>query len=744
MPAKESAKFFPSLSAPSPPGSSDCSTRRLPVHTNGQTMYRPQLKYSLIAFAVMQAFGTAASAQTMTEVVITGAKSPANERAAIGGFGDAPLLQTPASIAVIDRQQMQDFGIRNSSDAMKYDASVSDAYNAVGYAENFSIRGFALDNTSSYRKDGIAMPGDTQIPLENKERIEVLKGLAGLQAGVAAPGGIVNYVIKRPTATDLRSASVEVRERGTLYGSVDLGGRFADKRFGYRLNAAGEKLRSYVLGADGERQFVAGAFDWQITPDALLQFDVDYQHKSQLTAPGYQLIRGVTLPTGITQTMLLNDQPWAKPVDTKSTNAGLRFEYRLSDAWQASVSLNKHWFKRDDYTAFPYGCSNEGAGFYPGYCSNGDYDVYDYQSVGETNSPFGAQALVQGKLATGAIQHQLTLGAALFTRSEKSGNSVYEYVGSSNIYRNVVVPPAPTNLATGTILERRSENERALFVQDIATLSPQFTLHTGLRYVQLKRDQLGQEDKPQARIDRRFVLPSLALVYGAGQDWNVYGTLTHGLEHGGIAPFGSENYKVALEPSRSKQFELGVKGAVNRDTTVSAALFQIRRAFEFTNGANVYLRAGTATHRGLELSAQGRADTSVRYGLSLLALHSRQQDTGDAHVEGKRATDVPNFKSSAWLEYSVPAAAGLKVNAAWQYASKKAFDLANTVEVPGYHLFDVGASYATRLAGATTTLRLGVNNVFDKFYWRDVTPALGGYLLTGAPRTVRVSAQFDF
>ena len=705
-------------------------------------MYSPHLKYSSIAFAVMQAFAATASAQTITEVVITGARSPAGDRAAIGGFGDALLLQTPASIAVIDRQQMQDFGIRNSSDAMKFDASVSDAYNAVGYAENFSIRGFNLDNTSSYRKDGIAIPGDTQIPLENKERIEVLKGRAGLQAGVAAPGGIVNYVTKRPTASDLRSVGVEVRERGTLYGSVDLGGRFADKRFGYRINTAGEKLRSYVKGADGERQFVSGAFDWQITPDVLLQFDVDYQHKSQLTAPGYQLIRNVSLPTGISQTMLLNDQPWAKPVDTQSTNAGLRVEYRIDDAWQASISANQHWFKRDDYTAFPYGCSNEGAGFYPGYCSNGDYDVYDYRSVGEKKSPFGAQAMLQGRFGTGTVWHQLTLGTSLFTRSDAAGDYVYQYAGSSNIYRNVAVPPAPGNPATGPVFERRSENERALFAQDIATLSPHIKLHTGLRYVQVRRDEAIAGGT--ARSDDSFALPSVALEVGLNRNWTAYGALTHGLEHGAIAPIETTNQNRALAPSRSKQFEIGVKGAIGNDTTVAAALFQIRKGHEFTNSANTFVRAGDATHRGLELSARGKTDASLHYGLSLLALHTEQQGTGLADFDGKHVTDVPKLRTSAWLDYAVPMVAGLKVNAAWQYAGEKAFDLANTVNVPAYHLFDVGASYATRLVGAATTLRFGVNNVFDKFYWRDVTPALGGYLLTGAPRTLRASAQFDF
>ncbi|HEU4851197.1 MAG TPA: TonB-dependent receptor plug domain-containing protein, partial [Telluria sp.] len=391
-------------------------------------MPNPTLKHTALAIALSQAFAVPVFAEDAppaqieaapTEVVVTAQRPAQTKHAAVGGFSDMPLVRTPASIMVIDRTLMDELGIRNTTDAMKLDASVSDSYNAVGYAEQFSIRGFTLDNTSSYRKDGMAIPGDAQIPLENKERIEVLKGLAGLQAGVAAPGGIVNYVTKRPTNAPLRSVTVEVKERGTVYGAVDIGGRSDDKRFGYRINAAGERLRSYVKGADGEREFISGAFDWQITPQALLQLDMDYQYKSQITAPGYQLIRNEVLPTGVSAKTLLNDQPWTKPVETKNSNVGLRFEYLFANDWRASVAMNKHKFQRDDYTAFPYGCSNEGDGFYPGYCSNGDYDVYDYQSVGESKSPFSAQALLQGKFATGAIGHELTLGASLFRRSDR-------------------------------------------------------------------------------------------------------------------------------------------------------------------------------------------------------------------------------------------------------------------------------------------------------------------------------------
>ncbi|MFC5548555.1 TonB-dependent siderophore receptor [Massilia aerilata] len=720
---------------------------------------KPELKYSLLACAIAQAFAFNAHAQEqgqpIAEVVVTGARAPNLERAAVGGFADTAIVDTPASITAIGRSQMQDLSIRSATEAMRYDASVSDAYNAVGYAEQFSIRGFALDNNYSYRKDGFAIPGDTQIALENKERIEVLKGLAGLSAGVATPGGIVNYVTKRPTNTPLRSATVEVSERGTLYGTVDLGGRFEDRRFGYRINAAAADLHSYVRGANGERQFVSGAFDWQISPDAKLELDMDYQHKAQLTAPGYQLIRGEVLPSGVSSKLLMNDQPWARPVDTRDTNLGLRFEYRLADGWKATIAGNKHWFKRDDYTAFPYGCSNEGDGYYPGYCSNGDYDVYDYQSVGERKSPWGVQAMLQGRFATGALRHQLTVGASWAERHDSFGDYVYDYVGYSNIWHPLDTPHVGPERVTGPVFERRSDQESALFAQDIVGITSQLTLHGGLRYVQTKRRDYIDPDYVASRDS--FLLPSVALVYGLNRDWNVYGAVSHGLQHGGIAPMETANENQVMEPGRSKQFEIGMKGSM-AGLNLSASLFQIRQGLEYTDPNRTlpvvvdgeteqrhpYVRGGRETHRGLELAADGKLGAGLQAGVSLMALNTRQDGTGDAAIDGKRVTDAPNFKSTTWIEYAVPRLPGLKLDANWQYAGRKAFDVENRVLVPGYHVFGLGAAYGLKVGATKITLRARVDNLFDKFYWRDVTPALGGYLLPGAPRTFRLSGQFDF
>ncbi|HEY0587209.1 MAG TPA: TonB-dependent siderophore receptor [Pseudoduganella sp.] len=690
---------------------------------------------TLAALAVASAFAPAAYAQDqkMTEVVIT-ANRIAAERASVAGFSEQPLLQTPASVSVVTREQMQELGIFSTTDAVKFDASIGDAYNAVGYAEQFSIRGFKLNNANSYRKDGHPISGDTQIPLENKESIEVLRGLAGLQAGVAAPGGVVNYVTKRPTDNNLRSAVFAVGERGSVLGTVDLGGRFEDKRFGYRINAAGERMRSIIKGADGHRSFVSGAFDFRISPQALLQIDADYQKKSQKSAPGFQLIGGTSLPVVDADTFL-NDQPWAKPVETESSNIGVNFQYQLSPEWKATLSANQHHFKRDDYTAFPYGCGNEL--LWPGFCSNGDYDVYDYRSLGEKKKPLSAKALLNGRFAIGSMRHELAAGLSFFRNHESWGDYVYEYAGVSNIYHPVVVPMSTKEV--GPVSEHRNDSERSAFVQDIIGLTDQLALHAGVRFASLHRNEVGLKEP----VRENFWLPNVALVFSPTAKLSYYANYAQGLQYGGVAPFRTTNENYALAPAKSKQVELGAKAEVN-GITLSAALYQIDQGLEFIDASETFVRRGLERHRGLEFSAQGKVTRELLLGASMAAIHATQEDTGLASMDGKRVTNVPNFKSTVWADYAVTGVPGLKLNANWQFAGKKAFDQENKTMVPSYHVVNLGGSYTTRVGGSAVILRAQVKNAFDKFYWRDVTPELGGYLFPGSPRTFHMSAQVDF
>jgi iron complex outermembrane receptor protein len=727
-------------------------------------------RLSLIALAIAQAGAAvpaiAQTAQTnhsqenvLPAVTVTAAPDTTGRAAtaSVGGFSETPLIETPASVSVITQQQMQERSIRSTTAAVETDASVNDSYNAVGYAEQFSIRGFALENETSFRKDGLSFSGASSVPLENKERIEILKGLSGLQAGVSTPGGIINYVTKRPTATPLRTITTEVSERGTVYGAVDLGGMSDDKRFGYRINAATETINSYVDGADGNRNFVSGAFDWHLSDRALLQLDMDYQHKSQITAPGYQLLDGVTVPSHIDPTRLLGKEPWITPVTDDVSNIGLRFKYKLDQDWNLTLSANRYRLLRDDRSAFPYGFYTSADGTH----NYGDYDIYDYKSDNEEHTILGTQALLNGKFNTGSVKHEIAIGASFDRRRDRAGQCVYGAGdddcagltpnGTSNIYNPVInstaVPPSAFN--SGPVYLQRKDDEWSAFTQDVMTLSDKVKLHAGLRYTNLRRDQFDINDGSQtSSFDKSYLLPNVALVYSPTNSLSVYGSYSQGLQHGGTAPIGTQNQvtqkNVILNPGRSNQVEVGFKQDLTDRFSLTAALFRIEAPLEYIDSNNYFVQNGKANHRGIELGLQGQATRNFLIGASLTALNAKQETPNDPTRDGKRDLNVPKLKSVMFVDYAVPEMQGLNLNTTVTYASSKAFDAQNETIVGGYTLVDTGARYVTKINGKAVRFNFMVYNVFNKFYWRDVTQDLGGYLFPGAPRTYKLTAQFDF
>jgi len=208
-------------------------------------MTHTRFSFSPIAAAVALCLAAIAQAQTattttMSPVTVTGKGDPVIN---IGGWGDVPLSRSPFQASIVSREQIRDLGVQRLADVVRIDASVSDAYNTEGYWDYLTVRGFVIDNRYNYRRDGLPINAETSIPLDNKERIEILKGTSGLQAGTSAPGGLVNFVVKRPTDAPIRDAALAWHQSGSLLGSVDIGQRFGvGNAFGLRVNAAAEHL----------------------------------------------------------------------------------------------------------------------------------------------------------------------------------------------------------------------------------------------------------------------------------------------------------------------------------------------------------------------------------------------------------------------------------------------------------------------------------------------------------------------
>lgn len=723
--------------------------------TSREGMPAPRFTLNLLTLGLLlantvhtaQAADTELPAVTVTGEDISGYQA---RSASVGGFDAAPLLDTPASISVINEALIKDQQARLLSEVLKNDASVGESYAPVGYYENFVVRGFSLNSASSYKINGRTITGEQNVGLENKQQVELLKGLSGLQSGVTEPGGLVNYVTKRPT--DVRSVTVSTDDRGSGYLATDVGGFFgSEQQFGLRANVAHEDLHSYVEHTNGQRDFASLAFDWNISPDALLQLDAEYQTKEQRSAPGYQLLGGTSLPHHASPKKLLAHQSGSKPVTTDALNLSGNFEYRFSDQWKGNISASRSRVVIDDYSSFAWGCygsvSCAGATV-PNYFSpEGEYDIYDFRSPDDTRRNDEVQAAFTGTFDTGGLGHELSVGTSAFRRVVDKRDAINVMIGSANI------DSEPANFARydgplNDSYRRLDSRQYGLFFNDRISFNEQWQTVLGGREVRLDEETFDSQGDTTRHTQRYVFLPQAALIYKPLQNLSLYTRYSKGLSLGGEAAWFTTNAYEILAPTVSRQIEAGIKYDWQR-ISLAAALFQIRQAYQYSrpndDGTFTFTQQGEQKNTGLELSANGWASQRLQISASVAAIRARVSDSGTPAYEGHQAINVPTLRASLYGDYALPWIDGLALLGGVQYSGSKYANRQGEVQTGACAIFNVGSRYSTRIDGYDTVFRLTVDNVFDKRYWRDAGEYMGdGYLFQGAPLTARLSASINF
>ncbi|WP_457395357.1 TonB-dependent receptor domain-containing protein, partial [Roseateles sp. P5_E1] len=190
------------------------------------------------------------------------------------------------------------------------------------------------------------------------------------------------------------------------------------------------------------------------------------------------------------------------------------------------------------------------------------------------------------------------------------------------------------------------------------------------------------------------------------------------------------------------------KYAATDALTLGAAVFRTSQPFQYarpdgSDAGYTFVAEGQQTHTGLELTANGRVAEGLVLTASVSALQARARDTGTAFYEGHPLVNVPKVRASVHADYALPFANGLSVTGGWRYASSNVATVDGDVRAPGYHVVDLGLRFKHDLRAHPVTWNLSVDNVFDRFYWRDTGSSAGDYyLFAGAPRQARLSVTF--
>lgn len=704
------------------------------------------------AVALLAIAGSAHSQSTaLAPVTITGQAWP--PMSDVTGFGDVPLKDVPISTSVIDRKQIEQSGARRLADLTRFDPSLTDAYDAPGYWDIVSIRGYTLDNVYNFRREGLPINAETSIPLDNKERVELLKGTSGIQAGTSAPGGLVNYVVKRPTDEDLREVRLEWTQRASFLGAADLGGRFgADKAFGYRINVAAERLRPLVHDLDGDRQLLAVAGDWRIDRKSLLEAEVEWSQKKQPSQVGFSLL-GDVLPAVPDLRLNLNNQPWTPPTKFDALTGTLRYTRSLAGDWKLVGQLGSQRLKNDDYTAFPFGCSAEGV--FDRFCSDGTFDYYDFRSIGEQRREHAANLELKGKVSAGGMTHDLAFGVLRSEVRNRLPDYAYRVVGTGNVAGTAIVDSDaafafadPSQVFPGS---RRDERSVELSAHDAIRVNDRFTAWLGLRHTRIHRSSVSNDGTGATSYSQAITTPWAAASYKLGATTTAYASWGEGVESQ-VVPGNALVYANAgsvLPALKSRQWEFGVKGA-RQGLTWQLAWFDIRRPVTNIDYCNSIGAAdciggfdGTEAHRGFEAAAQW-ATGPWRFGATAMLLHARREGSALTPADnGLRPANVPANVLRAFAAWRVPGVPGLELQGSVSHEGDRAVLPDNSITLPAWTRFDAALRYETQMGRTTATWTLGVDNVTGKRYWRESPYQFSHvYLYPGAPRTVRVGVTF--
>jgi len=667
---------------------------------------------------------------TLPQVTVKAAKrKPAlHQKAASGALGNLAVIDTPFSVKSVGSDEIQARQAGILSEAVKYDASVTSISSSYGtHPATLAVRGLPLDDLNGYKVDGMAnINRGVEMPLEMFDRVEVLKGLSGFMYGFGSPGGIVNYVTKRPTDKTTLSVDAGYQSDNLYKEHLDAGGRFDDPRFGYRVNVVHEEGGAASGEANVNRTAVGVALNAQLSDD--LSIDVDTLYQERKTSGGTDIIVSplYALPKPIDGSKRLYSNGSYTDVDYSLSTVSAT--YKFSPDWQGKLAY-RYTDSTRAYTKDQYLISNNAEAYSDK--ASAEFHAYDY------NDTMGT---LEGKFTTGWFSHDVVLGASYSElNSDKSVNSPKATVGKGSLFDPTIFSVYNIDYSGGTYGDDNVK-ESAVFASDTIGLGEHWSLLAGLRNETFREETHSSPTSDATLYKARPATPTLALMYKPTQDMTLYASYVESLESGGTAPDTAVNAEQTQGPLRSKQYEVGVK-AQQRNWSATAAAFRIDRGAEYTNDANVYVQSGIIRYQGLELNASVDATPDLTVEGSIMSLDSAYRDAGDG-VNGNRAAGAAHYQAAYQVTYRVPTVQGLYLHTGAQRIGEMAVDSGNVNTLPAYSLFDAGAGYRLSLAGGhALTFGANLTNLANKKYW---TYYQENYLQPGSPRTLSLNTRYDF
>lgn len=338
---------------------------------NLQVVRQANGSYAVQALPALKTSSGAASGDQLPEVVVTAVRSGDSTTEGSGSYTaraastatklDLSLRETPQSITVVTRQQLDDMGAQSLSEVMGEVTGIVVTANdteRVNYmSRGYSISTFQVDGVNtSYNNGYVKLASDPAI----YDRMEVLRGAAGQTLGAGDPGGTVNQVRKRPTKDFAGYVSLGLGRWNDRRGEIDLGGPIAfDGHIRGRMVAVKQKSDSFRDWYTSNKEVFYGILEADVGDNTIVSLGYDYQR------PQNSGVTWGTIPYWLSDGSLANLPRSFNPAarwsqwNVQEKQTFLRVEHQFNDDWRAKVT-----YTHDDQKVYGHRWFG-GAGYFP-------------------------------------------------------------------------------------------------------------------------------------------------------------------------------------------------------------------------------------------------------------------------------------------------------------------------------------------------------------------------------------------
>lgn len=613
-----------------------------------------------------------------------------------------PLLlsDVPQSVSVLGRQGIEAFGADRASEALRYTAGVTtDVFGDDNDYDWLRIRGFQADQTGTYLDNAQNLSfafGSFYIDPYTLQRVEVLRGASSALYGGSNPGGLVNYVSKRPGG-HVGETSLGVNDAGSAWLEFDLG-EDLDADSSWRLTGRLEGGQKYDDLNEGLRGTLAPSFKFatqggtEITLLANLH-RASEKHNGSTFLPYYGTVERTEEFGYIDDDANFSDPDWDS-YERKQATVSAIVEHAFDNGFKFTGIGRLGYADLEESYYYPFG--------YGGYAAmpsdaDGTLSLIAFHHETKTRT---AQADLRyyGTVDSGQVTHDLLVGLDM---RRYVIDEVQQSGFGSNAVANVTDPGTPTLFAPYQDATT-TQNQIGLYVQDQVRFGQGWIATGNLRHdwVQTEQDGASGFDRDDSETSGRA-----ALAYQFANGVTPYLTYSTFFDPIIVSPADG-----ITEPESGDQWELGLKWMPDGGNfSLTAAAFRIDRDNVQTgNFFTGYDQIGKVRSEGFEL--EGRYDFDG--GLSLRGAATwtdveilRDSDTG---LIGKTPTLTPDFEASLAAFYDF--GNGLTLGAGLRHQGESFANAANTLDVGSFTLVDLSASYAF---GDGLTADLAITNVAD-------------------------------